>query len=141
MKRLISIKCVAVVLAILIAISSFSIIGATAITSNDSKITKTKTGADTYEMSATTKYGLRFNPKYFPDEFRNQINGKTVEYPRSWGAIEYEYATNGSTNSASWCIQPGVKINSANYGKIIVNENGKVISRQKGWLMCLKIKM
>ena len=111
MKRLISIKCVAVVLAILIAISSFSIIGATAITSNDSKITKTKTG-----------------PKYFPDEFRNQINGKTVEYPRSWGAIEYEYATNGSTNSASWCIQPGVKINSANYGKIIVDENGKVIS-------------
>lgn len=78
MKRLISIKCVAVVLAILIAISSFSIIGATAITSNDSKIAKTKTGADTYKMSATTKYGLRFNPKYFPDEFRNQINGKSV---------------------------------------------------------------
>ena len=131
MKRLISIKCVAVVLAILIAISSFSIIGATAIASNDSKIVKTKTSGDIYKISATTKYGLRFNPKYFPYEFRNQINGKSVEYLKSWGAIEYEYSTNGSTNSASWCIQPGVKINSANYGKIIVDENGKVINPSK----------
>ena len=74
MKRLINRKCVAMALAILIALSSFSIIGATAVTTNDTTV-----GAKaTYKILCKMDYGLRFVESEFPYSFTNQINGAKV---------------------------------------------------------------
>ena len=146
-------KSVAILLTMLIALSSMSIIAVNATTIDDETTgtqtedikteasvddVKTEASSDIYKMWATTKYGLRFNSKYFPYKFKNQINGKTVTYPASWGAIEYEYAHNSKGNTAAWCIQPGVVINNADYSKITVDENGKITNPAKAQTDYLK---
>ena len=94
MKRLINRKCVAMALAILIALSSFSIIGATAVTTNDTTVGASTDVVDsnasieqqqsnakaTYKILCKMDYGLRFVESEFPYSFTNQINGAKVTW-------------------------------------------------------------
>ena len=146
----------AIVLAIVIALSSFSMIGVSAATATpdeatpdevqtislNEKTAKISTGADdnTYKIWADSSYGMRWNQdKYLPFTFTNQITGKKVTYPKNFGAIEYEYAHNTKTgkNTAVWCIQPGVVIMGADYYAI----NSKKANKEYWKMLCDKPKV
>ena len=142
-------KTLAIVLALLTLLSSFSIVASAAdyekvtVTPYDSLISEneredtatpdiallsdkkniyvTGAGAGGYHMYSNTSYGLRFKPESCGFTFKNQITGETINHPSTWGAWEYEYAKKNNDVTAVWCIQPGVAINGAEYH---LNDNG-----------------
>lgn len=143
------IKTAAVMLALIVALSSVSLLGTSAvdvggygsITSFDDGTATPDTAARNangkylfstglsapFKMKDNTEYGLRWVTSKLPLLFSCPITGNDITYPASWGAVEYEYAVNTSTNATStaWCVQPGVAINGATYYTVTDGGNTK----------------